>query len=81
MQHNVAFHQGITVHHCTHLEVLRPLSVSSESHLYTVYYCVSLYVVLCRKYTNKICLNQGLKYLSVVRNLYQFIMYLCYFDP
>ena len=29
-----------------------------ETHLYTVYYCMSLYVVLCTHYTNKICLNQ-----------------------
>ena len=33
-------------------------SYMSEDHLYTVYYCMSLYVVLCTKYTNKICLNQ-----------------------
>ena len=30
----------------------------SEFHLYTVYYFMSLYAVLCTKYTNKICLNQ-----------------------
>ena len=39
------------------------LRLSSESHLYTVYYCMSLYVILCTKYTNKICLNQEVLWL------------------
>ena len=37
----------------------KSLDFASEFHLYTVYYCMSLYVALCTKYTvNKIRLNQ-----------------------
>ena len=34
----------------------RPIAL--KSHLYTVYYCLSLYVVLRTNFTNIICLNQ-----------------------
>ena len=61
-----AFLTNVMYHHreknqikFTHYDDTKKI-LSSESNLYTVYYCMYLYVVLCTKYTNNICLNQTL---------------------